>query len=242
MRPFGPRPTRGRLRRGGALLRCRAAAPAVRLRQVLRGPPVASNCRSWRLPPEHAPASPRPRRHGGARERTVLTAAAALSVRLPVRVATLLPLVADHATQDRLHGDHLLLLCRQGVWAAARRRSRGRSGQRRAGTGTSQPLASVLIQLLSAWRRAGVLRCKPRRRVTFECMDHFKPETPDAQVAAPDSGRCVFAFAVGVMVHFSTASASTWRASRTTIRTWRPAALGLAAPSSRRRSPAARYS
>lgn len=53
---------------------------------------------------------------------------------------------------------------------------------------------------------------------------------PGAHVAAPDSGRHVLALAVGVLVHVATASAATWVASRTTIRTWRPVALGLAAP------------
>ena len=51
---------------------------------------------------------------------------------------------------------------------------------------------------------------------------------PEAGVAAPDGGRHVFAFAVGVVVQLATASASTWLAPRTPLRAWPPVVQGLA--------------
>jgi hypothetical protein len=52
---------------------------------------------------------------------------------------------------------------------------------------------------------------------------------PQAGAAAPDGGRHVLAFALGVVVQIAAASAATVLAPRTVLHTWRPVALGLAA-------------
>jgi hypothetical protein len=51
--------------------------------------------------------------------------------------------------------------------------------------------------------------------------------SPEAEVAAPDTGRYGFAFAVGAMAHLVTAAALTRLASRAAIRTWPLVVQGL---------------